>query len=339
VQATKTILGGVRDVKIVDVIPAATEIYKHRALDVSVVVTNEGTEVETFNVTLFFSEIHGWHLIDVDGRLAWYSDAGNSADFLLQTSVMIPADNPTMTFETKYDTENLYDFCFVQISTDEGATWVSLENAYTTHSHAADTEPEIVANLPGLTGTSVGWPGWGTMSFDLSAYAGQTVLLGFRYMTDSAYAKEGWYVDNVAINGEIVSNQDFTQQNPPSLNPILTLSVSDLAPSTQRTLTFSVNTSNIPTGEYSVSARASPVQAEIDTQDNFYADGVVEVMINPDVDGDGDVDIFDVVAVASIYGCKEGDARWNPKVDLVEDKVINIFDVVVVAGHYGEKIP
>ena len=104
-----------------------------RVLNISVVVENEGTAVETFNVTLLVSEVQGWHLTEVDGHLVWYSDVGNLADFLLQTSTTIPVDNPTLTFETKYDTEHLYDFCFVQISTDEGITWVSLENEYTTH--------------------------------------------------------------------------------------------------------------------------------------------------------------------------------------------------------------
>ncbi|MGB9135286.1 MAG: PKD domain-containing protein [Candidatus Bathyarchaeia archaeon] len=338
VQATKTILGGLRDVAVTDVIPAAPEVYKHEVLDVQVVVANQGTEFETINLTLYKSVVQGWHLVEMDERLLWYSNSENSADFLLFTSVTIPTDNPTLTFETRYDTENLYDFCFVQISTDGGETWVSLENAYTTRSYSPDTDPDIFANLPGLTGTSTDWPEWRTMTFNLSSYAGETVLLGFRYMTDLGYSKEGWYVDNVTVNEASLPNQAFAQLDPSPLEAIETQTIDNLAPGAQTTLTFHWNTTSTLSGRYSISAIASPVRAEIDTGDNFYANGVVEVKANPDIDGDGDVDIFDVVAIASIYGCREGEARWNARADLVEDKVINIFDVVALASSYGKKI-
>ena len=335
---TKTILGGWHDAAIVNVIPSASEVYEHQVLNVSVVVANEGTWTETFNVTLHAFEVHGWHLVEIDDRLVWYSDGESSGDFLLVTSVTIPTGNPMLTFETRYEIEFLYDFGFVQISMDEGATWVSLENEYTTYEHIPDTGSNIIANLPGFTGTSESWPQWMSMAFNLSDYAGQTVLLGFRYMTDLGHLWDGWYIDNVTINEVVISNQAFEQLDPPPLDAIQTLTVISLAPGSQTTLIFSWNTTGTLSGKCSLSAIADTVKGETDTLDNTFVDGIVEVKINPDIDGDGDVDIYDVVAVAGIYGCLEGEPDWNPKADLVKDGVINIYDVIIVASHYGETI-
>jgi len=336
-QATKTILGGVRDVAVINVDPSVREIYKHNILNVSVVVANEGAEFETFNVTLYSAEIHGWHLIEVGERLLWFSDGENSGNFILTTPITIPLGNPMLTFETKYDLENLYDFGFVQISLDEGTSWISLENAYTTHEHA-DTDPNIISNLPGFTGTSANWPVWTTMTFDLSQYAGEDVLLGFRYMTDLGHLEQGWYLDNVTINGAKIPNQAFEQLSPSTSIAIETITVYNMSPGTQTTLIFSWNTSNTRSGYYSISAAASVVRGENETMDNIFVNGPVEIKMNPDMDDDGDVDIFDVVVVTSIYGCREGELRWNPRADLVEDGIINIYDVVYIASNYGQTI-
>jgi hypothetical protein len=90
----------------------------------------------------------------------------------------------------------------VQVSTDDGATWTSLGNANTTSEHHPRAHPDVAAELPGLTGWSGGWAG---QSFDLSAYAGQRILLA-RYVTDWAsegngrLPKPGFYVDDVAVS-------------------------------------------------------------------------------------------------------------------------------------------
>ena len=47
---------------------------------------------------------------------------------------------------------------------------------------------------------------WVTMSFDLSAYAGQDILIGFRYVTDWATTGAGWYIDNVYVDGTLISD-------------------------------------------------------------------------------------------------------------------------------------
>jgi len=59
--------------------------------------------------------------------------------------------------------------------------------------------------------------------------------------------------------------------------------------------------------------------------------------INPDVNRDGIVDIFDLVLVANAYGSKPGDPKWNPDADLNKDGIIDIFDLVRIANAYGEK--
>jgi hypothetical protein len=57
----------------------------------------------------------------------------------------------------------------------------------------------IVDNLPGLTDYNPDWPDWTTMTFDLSAYAGQTVKINFRYMTDEAANYEGWFINSASV--------------------------------------------------------------------------------------------------------------------------------------------
>ncbi len=55
-----------------------------------------------------------------------------------------------------------------------------------------------------------------------------------------------------------------------------------------------------------------------------------------DVDGDRDVDIFDIVRIASVYGTKLPDPAFDPDCDMDSDGDIDIFDLVRAAGNYGE---
>lgn len=55
-----------------------------------------------------------------------------------------------------------------------------------------------------------------------------------------------------------------------------------------------------------------------------------------DVNGDGIVDIYDVVTVATAFGSYPGHPRWNPDADLVPDGIIDIFDIVTLARNFGK---
>lgn len=138
---------------------------------------------------------------------AWTSDGdvlyGGYGDLLDNWAIFPATGGGTLSFDTYWDIEDYWDFGFVQVSTDDGYTWASLANAYTTDIYDPSAHPTVIANLPGLTG----WSGdWMNISYDLSAYAGQDLLLAFRYVTDWATPYEGWYVDNVMVDDVLVSD-------------------------------------------------------------------------------------------------------------------------------------
>jgi len=55
-----------------------------------------------------------------------------------------------------------------------------------------------------------------------------------------------------------------------------------------------------------------------------------------DMDGDGDVDIEDIMRVADRWHCRSGDACYDLRCDLDGDSDIDIVDIMRVAAHWGE---
>jgi hypothetical protein len=155
----------------------------------------------------------------------WTSDGdvlyGGSGDLVDNFAIFETTGGGTLTFDTMYQIEEQWDFGFVQVSTDGGYTWTSLTNAYTAPVLNPDTHPNIIANGAGLTGDSGGWV---NMSFDLSGYSGP-ILVAFRYMTDWAFNDPGWYIDNVMVDSDLISDgtdasvfTDITEIIPVNLN-------------------------------------------------------------------------------------------------------------------------
>jgi hypothetical protein len=128
----------------------------------------------------------------------WWSNRSDSID----TRVLLNADlsgvsAATATFRAWYDIESNFDFAYFVVSTDGGHTWRALPG------RASVSDGELGASIgQGWTGKSGGGTAaaWVDEEVDLSAFAGQQVLLGFEYLTDQAYAGPGFLFDDFAIS-------------------------------------------------------------------------------------------------------------------------------------------
>ena len=146
------------------------------------------------------------------GSYMWWSGRQNYLDAKLTLATPLDftgATTATLTFKTFYDIEEGWDFGFVQVSTDGGATWTSLPGTTTTDEH--DPDCYFIDELPGYTGFSEAWL---DETVDLSPYAGQSnVLLRFRYETDPATLGMGWFLDDIAVtvDGETIFTDDVEQ--------------------------------------------------------------------------------------------------------------------------------
>lgn len=125
-----------------------------------------------------------------------HANNGDEADQALIFGATVPTDNPELAFDHYYDIEEGWDYAVVQVSTDNGDTWTSLENENTRNDVVEEGYPTIKENVPGFTGHKLDWT---TESFDLSAYAGQDVLVSFRNLTDWGYNDTGWFIKNVQL--------------------------------------------------------------------------------------------------------------------------------------------
>lgn len=135
---------------------------------------------------------------------AWWSGRSDDSVATLTRALDLRGlERATLQFETWYEIEDDYDYAFITVSTDNGATWTTLEGQFTT-----TYDPQGVNYGHALTGLS-GRPGtkletglrgqWVEEEVDLSAYAGQTVLLRFWQINDQGFNAPGMLLDNIRI--------------------------------------------------------------------------------------------------------------------------------------------
>jgi len=128
-----------------------------------------------------------------DGDTFFYSGSGDNLDSFMHQEITLPA-GAMLSAQARYQIELDWDYAYVVVSTDGGATWTTVETNLST-----TTDPNTQNFGYGITGSSGG--NWVVLNADLSAWGGQTVLVGFRYWTDGAVVEPGFQVDAIDIGG------------------------------------------------------------------------------------------------------------------------------------------
>ena len=131
---------------------------------------------------------------DVPEGGCWWSNNGDSITSTLTRELdLTGTGEATLSFDAWYSIEEEWDYVYLQASTDGGQHWDILE---TRHTSAAN--PIGVAFGPGFTGESDGWI---SEDVDLSAFAGQQVLVRFQYVTDDALNDTGMCLRDLSVTG------------------------------------------------------------------------------------------------------------------------------------------
>lgn len=118
---------------------------------------------------------------------SFFSGQGPNLNSILTLSraISLPTGGITLSWWSFEDTEPGFDFIHVDASTD-GSSWTNL---FRTSGKCAET-------------ALLSCPDWQLRSVDLSAYAGNSVFIRFRYTTDlliDVGLFEGWYVDDIEV--------------------------------------------------------------------------------------------------------------------------------------------
>ncbi|WP_019228257.1 immune inhibitor A domain-containing protein [Sedimentibacter sp. B4] len=125
------------------------------------------------------------------GSNFYYSGSGDDLDNFMTKQIDVTSGT-AISAMVNYDIEEDWDYAYLVVSTDGGATWTNIETNLST-----DDDPNGQNYGNGITGTSDGWV---ELIADLSAYEGP-ITIGFRYWTDGASGGVGFMVDDINING------------------------------------------------------------------------------------------------------------------------------------------
>lgn len=135
--------------------------------------------------------------IPASGHYMWLANRHNYSDMRLTRTVDLSAvSEATLFYQTYYDIEPGYDFAYVSVSMDGGATWQGLESSQMQGLNAFDDPSNSAYTSRFYTGESDGWL---QEQIDLTPFVGQVIQLRFQYITDPILTHPGIAFDNIAI--------------------------------------------------------------------------------------------------------------------------------------------
>ena len=131
--------------------------------------------------------------------------------------------NPRLTFRTKFNIESNWDFGQVDVSTNDGVTWIPLEGEYT-QPGVGSFQPPGEPVYDGIISN------WVEENISLANYLSSEFKIRFQLESDGGVREDGWYVDDIGLliytiptslqdDAETVTQFELEQNYPNPFNP------------------------------------------------------------------------------------------------------------------------
>ena len=237
------------------------------------------------------------------GTKSYYGGKANSLNNLLVANEYYQVQaGDSLTFWMWYSIETYWDFAYVEISTNNGQSFFSIPGTNTTNYN-----PNGPNLGNGITASSGG--AWMRAAFDLNNWAGEQILIRFRYRTDAFMTNEGFYVDDIY----------------PSVSFQETQVVSDTITGNAYSISGKTN------GTYYYKVRAKDQQNQLSYWSN-QENVTVTILIVGDVTKDGFINLSDVVFLVN-YVFRSGAAPSPQYLGNVNgDGDVNLGDIIYLVN-------
>lgn len=155
-----------------------------------------------------------------EGTKQWWSGSGDDYQASMSRTLAVPAGTTTLSMKAAWNIEEDYDYGYFEVEVPAGSgTWTQLPTATIDPDTDGDTNP---ANDPAKEVGIDGVSGYVPVTYDLSAYAGQTIGFRASYVTDGAAQGQdpslswsGLMVDDIKVtNGTTTVLADGAETSP-----------------------------------------------------------------------------------------------------------------------------
>lgn len=162
-----------------------------------------------------------WYPSDVlvhSGISAWgVGDPADASQHYLTNydAFTVSGDYPVYRFYHYYNTESGADGGFLELTTDDGESWHSLQSVMFRNAYPRKIQYAtfVIPNLYAFSGLSNTELTMTPVYIDLSEWAGQDVKMRYRFGSDDNTAGVGWYIDDVELMDAVIYNAEACLTN------------------------------------------------------------------------------------------------------------------------------